>query len=73
VTAPTTGAARLLTYVDLPAEIRTLSLRYLLTLARKGEFVRPVRVSPHAPPLWPEDDVREFVAAKVRAAREVGQ
>lgn len=64
---------RLLPYSELPTELRTLSLRYLLSLARQGRFVRPIRVSPHAPPLWPEDQVRQFLAAKIQAAREAGQ
>lgn len=69
----TKGLVKLLSYAELPPELRSVTVRHLLVLAREGKFVRPVRVTPHAPPLWPADAVEAFLAEKVAASRGTSQ
>lgn len=74
--AETTAAlVRLLRQDELPPPLCDLGKRYLLQLARAGKLgpIKPIRVTPHSPPLFAENEVTEFMASRLREAREGSQ
>lgn len=63
---------KLLSHDQLPEPLCSVPLKTLLRLGRERRFVKAVRITPHAPPLWPETAVVSFVETKVKEAATVG-
>lgn len=63
---------KLLSFNELPAAITAgANLRTLLRHSKQNRFPRPLKIVPHGPYYWPEDDVWAWLEDRVRAAREV--